>query len=179
MRYISQYQRLDLIAIDGTILHRFKNGVLQIGDPTLNTAGNVIPVTFVASKDSLNYTNLYPALGTDIQRAGLGNIFWEAPPLTNAATLTVNAYYKVLTGSVTYKTVVYKAGDVFQCVTGTTAFTGSGTIALDVPHEYKTSIETNFRSQNFVDDHLAIGDESSWDEQNWGAIQDTNLGAIR
>lgn len=182
MRYISQYQSLELIAVDGTVLHRFKNGSLIIGDPTLDTAGNAIPVTFTGT-DSQKYTNLYSAGATDLEKIGLGNIFFEAPPIASPATNTIDdtgVWYQVLTGTVIYNGVTYKAGELFLSVDTFDDSTGTGTFALDVPHQFKLSpVEHNQRSEYYKTTQLAIGDESSWNEQNWESTVDSDLGAVR
>lgn len=182
MRYVSQYQSLELIAVDGTVLHRFKNGVLVVGDAALNTTGNKIPVTF-SGTDSQKYTNLYSTASTDIEKVGLGKLFWEAPPIASPATNTVDdsgVWYQVLTGTVTYNGTTYKAGDLFFTEATFNDTTGTGTFALDVPHDYKLSpVEHNQRSEYYKTTQLAIGDESSWNEQNWESTVDSDLGAVR
>lgn len=179
MRYTSAAPRLDIVSTNGSVLHRFYNNVLVIGDPTLGTAGNVIPANTGLTDPNLDYMIVVPGGATDLDKIGRNVTFWETPVLTNAATLVAGSWYQVLSATITYMTVVYYPGQFFQCVTGNLSFTGSGTICLDIPHEYKKEKEHNQRSQSFAIDHLAVGDESSWFDPDYGATLDSSLGAVR
>lgn len=165
MRYISYAQNLALITVDGTVKYKFRNGVLDLG------AGVVIDpdLSGVASSKLFDFSSTFGDTSTSLARAGQGYLFWEAPIFTNSTALSNNKHYKVITGSIVYNNATYTVGDRFFCVSGTTAFTGSGSVALDVPQEYYIPNEVSFRKESFKKIHLIKGDEASWSDGIWGA----------
>lgn len=85
--------------------------------------------------------------------------YFEAPELTNTATLVVGAWYEVLSGTVTYNSVVYSEGEKFKVVTGVTSFTGSGVIALSLYPLVNQC--TDMTAEHFKIKNLMNGDEST------------------
>lgn len=165
MRYISYAKNLALTTVNGTVKYQFRNGVLDLG------AGVVInpDLSGAASSKLFDFSATFGDTSTDLARAGQGYLFWEAPTFTNSTALSNSKHYKVILGTITYNNATYTVGDRFFCVSGTTAFTGTGTVALDVPQEYFVPDEMNFRKESFKKIHLIKGDEASWSEGIWGA----------
>lgn len=179
MRYISQYENLVLIT-DSTnqtpplddpnpkAVYTFSPtglgyGVYIAGDPTTDTGtGNAIDPTGVMV--------LYPGAATDLEKIGLGKIFWESPELDNSATLDVGKVYEVLRGSIEYNSKTYNEGDRFTVVTGATSFTGDGIIALAIDNFDLTASENGLNHRKwwyYVNNLSSYADEAIWDEGNW------------
>lgn len=166
MRYISKYTDMRLYKENGAIAYEWDNGVFTIGDPTTNaTPGTDAIDPNLAATDGTALQTLYPAAGTAIGKVGLGQIFFEAPPLTNATALSANTYYEVVEGTVTYEGASLARGTRFK-TTATTAFTGSGKVALALAPEHFQLDELNERAESFRKNNLAYGDEATWDDQN-------------
>ena len=90
---------------------------------------------------------------------GYAGTYFEAPELVNTATLVVGAWYEVLRGTATYKGTTYSRGEKFKVVSGTTSFTGSGTIALSL---YPlVNPYTDMTAEHFKIKNLMNGDEST------------------
>lgn len=162
MRYISQFADLVLYRKNGSAAHQFENGVLTIGDATLNTAGNVIDAAQAAEATDIQQPY---STGSNLQKAGLDQTFFEAPPITpGAATVTLDKRYKVLSGAVTYNGVSYSPGENFTGVTGVTASSTSngGIFALDIPYEFDKNLTGQFYNEHHKIKSTLHGDESSW-----------------
>ena len=93
--------------------------------------------------------------------------FYPAPVLSTGASTVVDTegvFYEVLTGTVTYDSVVYSAGEVFAAVKSVTTTSGTGTFALTFPPAGCTVDRTCL----FKQEQLAEGDEVdgyfSWDD---------------
>ena len=165
MRYISPIDDLPLLTYGGQQKYKFKNGVLVVGDPTLESnAADKIDETQTSPVKSTELMILYPAL-SNLARFGLGKLFFKAPPMVAGDTLTVGSYYEVVTGRVTYNGAAYKQGEKFYAVTGVTDFTDANTsgsvLALAVPPAYDPacSCDQN-RDEWFKIRHLEHGHEA-------------------
>lgn len=99
-RYISHLQELILFSESGKRLYQFTGGVLVVGDPETNVgAGNSIDPNFAGNEDqSLQVLNA--AGGTDLQKAGLDTVFWEANVLGGGDAVTQGTWYQVVSGPV-------------------------------------------------------------------------------
>lgn len=189
MRYISQFANLALFKDNGELAHVFgPDGVLVVGSlTTASGAGNYIDAAANAGDtgDELQLpysTDLDGNAVTRLEMAGLGSLdtstqtggsvttlaegyrtFYEAPVLTgttSSVSSVANVYYKVLSGSVTYDGTTYTKNQVFYTDGVTTATTGSGTFALDIPPALKNECDT-FRDEQFKIKHLKDGTEST------------------
>lgn len=142
-----------------------QNGELIIGSTTTATGvGNYIDAstnTDIDEQLQLNYpADLDGNTTTRVEMAGLGTLnglsktsgavsplnaghrmFFEAPTLTGTTAVSGNAgvWYLVLTGTVTYDSVVYSAGQKFETDGSATSTTGSGTFRLCIPPELERS----------------------------------------
>lgn len=164
MRYISPIHRHRIYRNDGSVAYEFERGELIVGDPTLNTAGNVIVATPIVGNNEGSVQVLYPAGSTDLGKAGLGVTFFAAPPLaTGAATATVGVRYEVVTGSVTNGGVTYKQRDIFVATSTTTG--GTGTFSVSIPAAFAEINPEQFRNEHFKINHLLRGDEASFSIQ--------------
>ncbi len=184
MRYISHYKRLVLISKEQNVsppindtnpvgLYQFYNGELIVGDPTATGAGNEI--------DGSKLMVLFPNGANDLEKAGLGKIFFEAPPL-DPTTVTTAGKYRVLSGDVVLDGKTYHEGSVIT-VTGTPSWTGTpatSRIALDIsnfpvigtePYEYfiPEIISAWYKTVNLI-----YGDEAEWRGDTWSAGQPNN-----
>lgn len=161
MRYKSKYARLALRNDVGTAVYQFENGVLIVGNPALNTAGNVIDETLVQE--------LYPS-GTGVQKAGLDKLFWEAPPIAvGAATVpAAGVWYEVISGAVEYDGQTYYKGHRFLSTATTltadhTGYTGSQ-FAIAEPLPYYVSDRLDEQDESFVKNNLSsYKDEATWE----------------
>lgn len=170
MRYISKNQDFPLLFDTGNVTppvndpqpkaaYKFFRGELIVGDPTTDGTNNEID--FDALMDIIP-----TASGNDAK--GLNSYFWEAPYLDENATLEVGKYYKVILAPVTYDSVELEEHDVFLCVSGTTSFTGSGTVALELDPVYWTTTELNQRANAYKLANLSSAqDEASWNDKTW------------
>lgn len=166
MRYISPIDDLPLLSYGGYYKYKFKNGVLVIGDPTLNSdAADKIDENQSSPVKSTELMILYPEL-SGLARFGLGQLFFEAPPLESGDDLTPGDYYEVIAGRVTYNGATYKLHEKFYAVTGVVEFNdangeGEGALlALAIPPEYaaKCNCHQN-RTEWFKIRHLEHGKE--------------------
>jgi hypothetical protein len=166
MRYISFAENLALITVDGTVKYQFRNGTLDLG------SGNEIVPDLSgtnASSKLFDFSGTFGDTSSDLARAGQGYLFWQSPIITSATALSNSKHYKVVNGSIVYSNQTYTAGERFYCISGTTSFTGSGTVCFDVPQEYYVPKEVNTRKESFKKIHLAKGDEATWNEGIFGA----------
>jgi hypothetical protein len=162
-------------------------GILNVGSLTTNIGtGNAIDAS-LKTDDTESLQLIYPTdlLGATthrIEMAGQGSLtssdcdgtalpslqtgyrgfIFEAPVMTGTDTVVgvADIYYRVLSGTVTYRGVVYSAGDEFVTAGGTTATTGSGTFALTIPPYLDGQCE-KFRTEQFEINALKTGDEPS------------------
>lgn len=138
-----------------------QNGELIIGSTTTAVGvGNYIDASSLTDTTQ-QLQLLYPTdcdgnQVTRIEMAGLGTLtgvtktsgavsplidgyrdFFEAPTLTGttAVPATAGIWYLILTGSVTYNSVAYVAGQKFETNGTTTATTGTGTFRVTIPPE--------------------------------------------
>lgn len=165
MRYISPYDSLFLMSKDGVEKYRFSRGELIVGDPALDTAGNVIdaaPKTpdsdtlqRIFSKDlaggTTNYTELCgmgSLTGKDEAGSGISPVeygyrgtFFEAPLITvvvGTTDFSVAKRWQVMSGDVTYAGTKYTKGQVFDydgSTTNATAASTGATVAYFLPYD--------------------------------------------
>jgi hypothetical protein len=188
MRYISHIHELALITKPANVTpalddpnpvakYRFYAGELIVGDPTTNSgAGNAI--------DATDLYVLYPSGSNDLEKAGLGKIFFEAPYIAaSSATLTAGKAYIVLKGQVTWNGGTYGEGEFFRVNTGdptsVTEDVPGSIIALDIsnfdigtePHRY---FEHKIIQAWYKVNNLVHGDEAEWDASRWATRQPGN-----
>jgi hypothetical protein len=101
--------------------------------------------------------------GTDLTLLEDGYVgkFFEAPIISNGTAVPAIAgmYYKVLTGSITYNSVVYVQNEEFVTNGTQTSTSGTtGTFALTIPPALKNEI-TDFTTEIFAQKHLIKGNE--------------------
>lgn len=185
MRYISHYKNLVLISKEQNVVppindpnpvgvYRFYNGELVVGDPTTKTGtGNAI--------DGSLLMVLFPNGADDLEKAGLNQIFFEAPPV-DPTTVTAAGRYRVLVGDVVYNGKVYRKNEVIA-VSGTPVWTGSdpdSKVALDIsnfpvigvePYEY---FSPDILAAWYKTVNLIYGDESEWRSDTWSTGQPNN-----
>lgn len=166
MRYISYAKNLALITVDGTVKYQFRNGVLDLG-----SGAEIVPDLSGTNPSSklFDFSGTFGDTSSDLAKAGQGYIFWQSPVITSSTALSNNKHYRVVNGSIVYNNQTYTVGERFFCVSGTTAFTGTGSVCFDVPQEYYTPDEMSFRKESFKKIHLIKGDEASWSDGIWGA----------
>lgn len=157
MRYITQYDQFCLFTDAGNVAYQFEGGVLDLGsgviiDATLKSGtDNSLQMVFPADLSGVALT----ASGfSRLEGAGQGNLittasglvgnFYEAPTLTattNAVAAIWGTKYKVLSGTVAYAGTTYNTNEVFFANGTTTATTGTGTFALEVPEILKQTVD--------------------------------------
>ena len=165
---------------DGTTGYLFENGVLDLGGASIVTTN-----LQVLGTDTEIFWAATPGSPTAIERTGLGNTFFLAnSTATGAASNTVGEWYDVLTGPVINGGVTYVAGQRYKATATTTS--GAGTFAVSLASEYWRQPELDERAESFRKAHLGIGDEATWDNQNWesdepstGDTDGTLLGWVR
>lgn len=154
MRYTSHISHLTLHKTDGTLAYRFYNHVLVVGNPTSTT--DVIDATDL----------LKPYSGSsNLEEAGLGVLFWEAPPISDAANLTDAGWYEVLTGAVTIGGKTYYKNQVFYYDGSATKNFSTGASVAAVPWwaRYGDEVRRNHGdAEYFRVIHLEWGDEAEW-----------------
>lgn len=180
MRYITHHDTLVLSSVDGKLKYRFgADGVLDLGTGVTITQPSASPsnsdLPFIWDTDLSGLATGYlervgqgslttTTLGTALTKLGDGfnRAFFEAPVINSgtATSAVVGVKYKVLTGTITYNSVSYTAGQTFKVVTGQTATSGGGTYALTIPDalEDKTA---DFRTEAFKIAHLNDGTEAT------------------
>lgn len=183
MRYITPYHGLRLLQKNGevgkygTVPYEFDNGELIIGDPKVNTAGNVI-VPNLSATDGTALQQVYTT-GTDLAKVGQGTLgtdaayasqvqglFYEAPSLTVADStqaLVIGLWYKVISGSITHNSVVYTAPQRFKA-TASSNFTGTGTARRDLDSNLWSQDELNERAEAHKLAFTLNGDEMVWND---------------
>ena len=188
MRYIAKSANTVVMNRKNEVAHRFFNGELIIGNPTLNTlAADKMDFTERGKLTLMSYfkTDLAGKTETDsgfiaAEIMGLGiidtdpqldisrGIFYEAPPITpGSATVAAVAgiWYRVLKGSVTYAGVKYRPNETFisDGTTTETATTDGGTFAITFP-EFTQNDKAD-RDAQFREKRMFTGREST-DYQN-------------
>lgn len=195
-RWITHQSNLTLFNQDGSMAYRFGDqGVLIVGDPTTRTgSANDIDSALKPTDPDKQLMRVYDTdlLGAQTvcdEMCGEGSLvsldttgadlpslitgyerdYFYAPILstTGAVESVAGIKYEVLTGSVTYESVTYNAGDVFYTVDGGTMSDCSGTYALAIP-SYLDKRCDPFYTENFRIKILKNGDEPDayWDFEN-------------
>jgi len=206
MRYVASAQELVLLQKNGARRHRFFNGELVVGDPTLNTlAADKIDFS-VRTDDGETLMRIYDTdaagkaeadSGVDLgQLCGLGalatgvrGLFFEAPPIEIGATAvpaTKGLWYKVIKGEVSYAGKTYRINEIF-CADGTTVVAAGETGSLFGLIYYKPRLdEKGDRNAHFKLKHLMVGDEtpdyhfydvSGFEPRNGMTTTDIGIGA--
>lgn len=175
MRYVSAAKGLALITKDGTVKYTFHNGVLIMGgDPVGEGTGEVI-LPDLSGSESSALQKIFPDASTDLEKVGLGVLFWKSPELTEADAIVVGNYYRVIRGEIVHDGVTYKAGGPSARFKATaTSFTGDGVIGFDVPAIYYKEEDLNNRKENYKIHHTLYGDESSWDDSVWEGTEQSS-----
>lgn len=191
MRYRSFKSGLALLSEYGDAKYTFQNYVLIVGDPTLDTAGNVI-ITDVGGTDPKSAMQTpYPLAGTDLEKVGLGKFFIKAPPITSTGTLdngtVTGPYYELITGSADLANAAYVGkyevvlpanlsgltagpGVVIKVTADITVPADGSTWALAPSPEYLEDEDHDMRPESFIMNNLTtFKDESSWNPTTWGS----------
>lgn len=195
MRYIAIDDSLALLAVSGKAKYTFKNGVLQIGTATGTGAGNeIVPDltgTDLDSKMQTPYTSaaVDPAVNA-LERVGLNNTFFQAPPIVAAGTLASGSYYTLLSGTADltganyagkYTLVLpsqvpsldltdFPLGFVIKATAAITVPAGDATWALALQPRWLDDQEHNLRSEHFIVNELTtFKDESSWNGKTYSS----------
>lgn len=190
MRYIAIDDSLALLAASGKPKYQFKNGVLQVGTATGTGAGNEIVPDLSGTDLDSKMATLYPNAGTDLGKVGLGEIFFQAPPIVAAGTLASGSYYTLLSGTVDltganytgkYTLVLpsqvpsadlteFPIGYVIKATAAITVPAGDATWALSLEPRWLDDQEHNLRSENFIAEQLTtFKDESSWNGKTYSS----------
>lgn len=190
MRYIAIDDSLVLLAASGKGKYQFKNGVLQIGTATGTGAGNEIVPDLAGTDLDSKMQNLYPTAGTDLGKVGLGQTFFQAPPIVAAGTLASGSYYTLLSGTADltganyvgkYTLVLpsqvpsldladFPLGFVIKATAAITVPAGDATWALSLEPRWLDDQEHNLRSESFIMNELTtFKDESSWNGKTYSA----------
>ena len=156
MRYITQYDEFALFTEAGEPAYKFHRGVLDLG------SGVIIDATLKSGTDNslqmVYNTDLSGVASTAsgfsrLEGAGQGNLltgasgfnrnFFEAPYKTGTDTVPAvrGIRYKVYSGTVTYAGTTYKVNEVFYTDGSTTATTGTGTFAVEIPDALKQTVD--------------------------------------
>jgi hypothetical protein len=191
MRYISHISNYMIQKNNGDLCYVFgPDGVLLVGSATTASgAGNYIDASANPGDTSLEInlpyaTDLDGNAVTRLEMAGLGTLtkvtktsasltnfvdgyrlFFEAPILSSGATPVAGAYYKVLSGTVTYNSVAYAQNEEFVGVDQAGNTSGTGTCALCIPPELKNVCDP-WRTEHFKIKTLKDGTESN-EYWNW------------
>ena len=186
MRYISINPRLTLVTNNGDPLYQFWYNELIVGSPIGTGAGNEINPTGATTEDSLQVLftdaqidaltgNRTP---TALDRVGRGITFFEAPPITPAAsTVEPDIIYIVLSGSVVYNGKTYKRGEEFTGATGinNSATTDGGTFARSFQPKWRQGLPPEqFTQENWRTKVLATGRETEYDPNVPGGFEPTD-----
>ena len=181
MRYISFYDEFALHNRNGNVRHKFWQGELIVGNPTTKTGtGNSIDTAVNATDPGLELMPLVPTGATRDAICGMGTLnplavgqYYESPYLSVGATsvpAVADLVYKVVSGTVTYKSVTYSAGQEFT-TDGTTVVTTGTTgakFAITIPPAIKAR-EMDNRDAMFREKHLLTGDEA-YGYHSWSAL---------
>lgn len=197
-RYITHISNLKLINEKGEVIYNFGlEGELIIGDPTSFTGaankidpdkivkiyetdllGGTTQIIEIKGQGSLNKKN---DAGADLPKleTGYRGKFFKAPPITpgsNTVAAIQGIRYKVLKGTVTYKSVTYKQNDVFVSDGTTTATSGTGRFALYLP-KFLTDECCDDSTEHFKIKKLMHGDESTayWFPDEGGFVPRASL----
>ena len=174
MRYISYFDELTLHQRNGNAKHKFFQAELIVGDPTTKTgAGNFIDTAVNATDPGLELMPIYPNAATRDAICGMGTLnpivigeFYEAPYLSVGATsvpAVAGLYYKVIQGTVTYKSVTYGIGQEFitdgtvQVTTGSANAKFAITMPPSVKERYMDNRAAMFREKNLFTGNEATG----------------------
>lgn len=202
-RYISHIPNLTLFNRDGTVRAQFVNGVYEIGQLTTNGGlYSIDPSVQTDADTSLQTpwsTDLLGATTQRIEMAGMGSLtktnaagsaltnledgyvrtFYYAPVISGgtATSSVVGVWYEVLSGNLTYNSIVYHKGDKFETVTGQTSTSGStATYALTIPPDLAKDIDS-YRDEYFEQVHLNDPSEATgyWDPMSGSTTYDSNV----
>jgi hypothetical protein len=192
MRYLCKWANTVLFSKTGKKLYQFRNNELVVGNPSTATgSGNEIDFGEYANAPDKELAVIYPDGANRKEKCGLGvidptdpskaRLFVESPLLKSNATLSNKAgtFYEVIYGPVTYKGVLYRAGEKFAVDGTVTTFTGSGTVAITFPPDECS----DSRKEAFKIAHLQYGDEVTgyhrWDNGGYtqrDGITQTEIG---
>lgn len=190
MRYIAIDDSLALLAASGKAKYTFKNGVLQIGTATGTGAGNEIVPDLTGTDLDSKMQTLYPAGASELEKVGLNNLFFQAPPIIAAGTLASGSYYTLLSGTADltganyagkYTLVLpsqvpsldltdFPLGFVIKATAAITVPAGDATWALALQPRWLEDQEHNLRSEHFIVNELTtFKDESSWNGKTYSS----------
>lgn len=190
MRYIAIDDSLALLAASGKAKYTFKNGVLQIGTATGTGAGNEIVPDLTGTDLDSKMQTLYPAGASELEKVGLNNLFFQAPPIVAAGTLASGSYYTLLSGTADltganyagkYTLVLpsqvpsldltdFPLGFVIKATAAITVPAGDATWALALQPRWLDDQEHNLRSEHFIVNELTtFKDESSWNGKTYSS----------
>ena len=190
MRYIAIDDSLALLAASGKAKYTFKNGVLQIGTATGTGAGNEIVPDLTGTDLDSKMQTLYPAGASELEKVGLNNLFFQAPPIIAAGTLASGSYYTLLSGTADltganyagkYTLVLpsqvpsldltdFPLGFVIKATAAITVPAGDATWALALQPRWLDDQEHNLRSEHFIVNELTtFKDESSWNGKTYSS----------
>ncbi len=170
MRYVSHIKNLALLTVDGTVKYQFRMGVLDLG------AGNTInPDAAGANNSKLHNFATYfgSAADTAAKQAGETFLYWQSPIIAAGGAIVAGNYYKVLNKAITYNGQSLEVGSRFLCVTGVLVHSGAGSVCLDVPAEYYTPDEMQFRKESFKKLNLIKGSEAGFSNDIYGVAAAT------
>lgn len=186
MRYIAIDDSLLLLAASGKPKYQFKNGVLQIGTATGTGAGNEIEPDLTNTDLDSKMMETYPAGASALEKVGLNNLFFQAPPIVAAGTLALGSYYQLLSGTADLTGANYTGrfvltlpsqvpsvdltdfplGYIIRVTTAITVPAGDATWALALAPRWQDDQEHNLRSEAFIANSLTtFKDESSWNDR--------------
>lgn len=186
MRYIAIDDSLLLLAASGKPKYQFKNGVLQIGTATGTGAGNEIEPDLTNTDLDSKMMETYPAGATALEKVGLNNLFFQAPPIVVNGTLALGSYYQLLSGTADLTGANYTGrfvltlpsqvpsvdltdfplGYIIRVTTAITVPAGDATWALALAPRWQDDQEHNLRSESFIANSLTtFKDESSWNDR--------------
>lgn len=191
MRYVSNYQRTALYSNEGKLKYQWENGVLVVGDPALDTAGNQIDTTQSVPVLPTELQVINAGGVDDFEKVGGNTVFWKAPPINpgTALSLSADTAYEVIGGTIAYKGQGYIQGERFLVDGTVTAFTSSdgGQVALAVPSPYNEIEHDQFRDEAFWLAHvgnpgnfaLSTNDPVVWSFQQDGGFPPQSPGLIQ
>ena len=182
MRYISFYDEFALHNRNGNVRHKFWQGELIVGDPTTKTGtGNSIDTAVNATDPGLELMPLVPSGANRDAICGMGTLttnpivvgqYYESPYISIGATAVpapADLVFKVISGTVTYKSVSYSVGQEFTSDGTTVVATGTtgATFAITIPPALKAR-EMDNRDAMFREKHLLTGNEA-YGYHSWSA----------
>lgn len=162
MRYKAIAKRLTLVSVNGRVLYRFNQGILDLGD------GNTIQPNLASSDENKKMIVINPSASQDLEKVGLNKIFWESPAIEATGgtfTLTADTYYEVDYGAINYDGVRYFKGDRFKTGTETTAteVEPGSIVSKAIPPEYFKEHEDKKRNEMHKY-HWMVEDVTDWDD---------------